>query len=137
MIGFLIAFFVGVCFVVISSKIQSKYKLLLDIGEKSEGIVFDLEKSKNSEFNSQYPIIRFLTKKNEWITKAANLGISVSTYKQGDKVNVIYNPDKPEEFMIESKWQILISKGLLFAGLVGLIIGIFLFYKWYTLESFS
>jgi hypothetical protein len=132
MIAFLIAFFLGTCFIAISSKVQSKYKLLSEIGEKSEGIVFDSEKSKNSDSNLQYPIIRFQTRKNEWITKAVDSGISTSTYKQGDKINVIYNPDKPEEFMIESKGQILISKGLLFAGVGSLFIGLFLFYQWYT-----
>ena len=132
MIGFLMAFFIATCFIVISSKVQSKYKLLSETGEKSEGIVFDSEKSKNSDSNLQYPIIRFQTRKNEWITKAVDSGISTSTYKQGDKINVIYNPDKPEEFMIESKWQILTSKVLLVAGVASLLIGLFLFYQWYS-----
>ena len=131
MIGFAIAFLIGTCFIIISSKIQSAYKLLSENGEKSEGIVFSSEEAKNSKFNMRYPIIRFLTKKNEWITKAVDSGFILSNYKQGDKVNVIYDPNKPEDFMIESKWQILISRSLLFAGIGSLLIGLFLFHQWY------
>jgi hypothetical protein len=111
-----------------SIKVQATFGNRRKVGRNC----LDSEKSKNSDSNLQYPIIRFQTRKNKWITKAVDSGISTSTYKQGDKINVIYNPDKPEEFMIESKWQILISKGLLFAGVGSLFIGLFLFYQWYT-----
>jgi len=48
MIGFAIAFLIGTCFIIISSKIQSAYKLLSENGEKSEGIVFSSEEAKTA-----------------------------------------------------------------------------------------
>ena len=124
----MIPFVIGIGLIVVSLKIQSKYRELLNSGERTEGVVFDLEKDIKTDFNHQYPIIRFVTKKGEWITRPTDLGISLSTYKQGDKLNVIYNSNKPEEFMIESKWQTIISKGLIFLGIVALLIGVFLLY---------
>jgi hypothetical protein len=134
MIELLIPIFIGVVLIWLSIKIQAKYKQLLNSGERSEGIVFDLERSKNSDSIAQYPIIRFLTKKEVWITKRVDLGISFSTYKQGDKVNVIYNPEKPEEFMVESKWQMIASQVLLAFGIISLIVGIILFVREYYIN---
>ena len=131
MIELLIPFFIGAVLIWFSIKNQSKYKQLLNSGERSEGIVFDLEKNKNSDSNAQYPIIRFFTKKEVWITKRVNLGISFSTYEQGDKESVIYNPEKQEEFMLESKWQMIASQVLLALGIISLVIGIILFVRNY------
>jgi hypothetical protein len=134
MIELLIPIFIGLVLIWLSIKIRAKYKQLLNSGERSEGIVFDLEKSKNSDSNAQYPIIRFLTKKEVWITKRVDLGISFSTYEQGDKVSVIYNPKKPEEFMLESKWQMIASQVLLALGIISLVIGIILFVRNYYIN---
>ena len=134
MIELLIPLFIGTVLIWLSIKNQSKYKQLLNSGERSEGIVFDLGKNKNSDSNAQYPIIRFLTKKEVWITKRVDLGISFSTYKQGDKVSVIYNPEKPEEFMLESKWQMIASQVLLALGIISLVVGIILFVRNYYIN---
>lgn len=134
MIELLIPLFIGAVLIWLSIKNQSKYKQLLNSGERSEGIVFDLGKNKNSDSNAQYPIIRFLTKKEVWITKRVDLGISFSTYKQGDKVSVIYNPEKPEEFMLESKWQMIASQVLLALGIISLVVGIILFVRNYYIN---
>lgn len=88
----IIAFFV-------SSK---KAKRLFIDGIHAEGVVFDLEISGSTIVKSQYPIIRFLTKNNEWITEPYNVGILPSIYKKGQKVDVIYNAASPKEFILKS-----------------------------------
>jgi hypothetical protein len=47
---------------------------------------------------------------------------------------VIYNPEKQEEFMLESKWQMIASQVLLALGLISLVIGIILFVRNYYIN---
>jgi hypothetical protein len=75
---------------------------LLKTGKPSEGIVFDFVYSDNSDSNVRYPIIRFVTSDQQWITEKYNFSGLPGSFKKGQKVNVLYNPDDPKEFIIKS-----------------------------------
>ena len=113
---------------------KSKTENLKKTGEHCEGIIFKLDytNSFDSYNNNNIPsatkdkiTVRFVTKKKEWITEDLNSDFMISytgQYKEGEKVTVIYNPENPSEFTIETRQSQTLGKlvlfilGLLFAG---------------------
>ena len=75
----------------------SKFKSL---GLEAEGVVFDLIKKDDPEDQSYICIIRFLTKNNIWITREPSAYFSHFGIKKGDKVQVFYDPENPNDFVV-------------------------------------
>ena len=73
--------------------------------------------------------MRFLTKDDVWITAQVKTNFLISftgQYKAGEHVKVVYNPDIPSEFMIESKQSEIAGRFIIgAAGLAFLIFGIY------------
>src|SRR5882757_5441527 len=69
---------------------------LLTTGKKAEAIIFKNHYKRGSdiEFDAYYPVVRFLTDKQEWITQELSIGYSPAK-KEGTKLKVIYDPDDP------------------------------------------
>lgn len=126
--------FIGLV-VFVSPFLRSKdnKSLLKNTGIKAEGIIFRIDGSQNRSttslgiYNSEVQV-RFVTKSMEWITAPLRQEFHVSfsgQYKQGDKVDVYYNPSSPNEFFVDSKQNPLFGK-LIFivVGLVLIVIGL-------------
>ena len=101
-----------------------KYKKIRRNGVLTEGVVFDLKKEKDFDFQIRYPIIRFCTKKNEWVTEQNKIGALPGLYKKGAIVKIIYDPDKPSSFFIQSPFNFLVPILLLIASILLIIISI-------------
>lgn len=72
-------------------------------GLETEGVVFDMDSSNISDTaTSIYPIVRFLTADQQWITQKSSVSLIPGSYKRGQKVTVIYHSDKPSAFFIKS-----------------------------------
>jgi len=105
----LIPLIAGIVVIYYLQKEKNKRSVLSLRGVHVEGIIFDFTHDKkgfyigsqnNNDSNLiKIPIIRFTTGTGEWITE--KYSISTSSYKQGQKVAVIYNPDNPKEFMLK------------------------------------
>ena len=113
---------------------KSKTQTLEKTGERCEGIIFELGYSNS--FGSDINVsttkdkitIRFVTNKKEWVTEDLHTDFISYTgqYKEGEKVVVIYNPENPSEFTIETKQSPLIVKLVFFScGLVIVGAGIY------------
>lgn len=83
-------------------------KVLQSEGTQAEGVVFEVNyvsdiavDTSTGSMGMYYPVIRFLTKENEWITRQYNIGRYPSAYREGDKVVVFYDPDDPTSFIIK------------------------------------
>ncbi|MBS1601158.1 MAG: DUF3592 domain-containing protein [Bacteroidetes bacterium] len=85
---------------------------LKSTGERCEGVIFELGYKDHSGPMSNDSItkdkitIRFVTQKLEWITEDLNTDFMVlytNQFKEGDKVTVIYDPNNPKDFTIETK----------------------------------
>jgi hypothetical protein len=118
MIESLIILIVGIMMVVVALSLSHTKKGIKRNGLNCEGMVFDFSYDPNSSFKIRYPIIRFVTHKQEWITELANIGFSFGLYKKGQKVSVTYNPENPKEFIINSKINTLIVYTILIAGVL-------------------
>ncbi|MBN8721261.1 MAG: DUF3592 domain-containing protein [Sediminibacterium magnilacihabitans] len=105
----------------------TKYKKISNSGVEVEGIVFDLESSSTTNSPTlTFPVIRFLTKKNEWITQKASVSIIPGSYKKGQKITVVYQIDKPTVFFIKSNWTNAVLALMIIIGLTITILGIYI-----------
>ena len=99
---------------------------MAQIGESAEGVVFDLvHKSEGvDEGNTTYPIIRFVTRNGEWITEQNST--SSLFVKKEKKVEVLYNPENPKEFVADLGMPSnLILPSFLLIGLALIAFGIY------------
>lgn len=113
--------------------------ILIKTGIKAEGIIYELKgkSSGTSTFfnNIVYDkiIVRFVTNKLEWVTAEAQneSGLFYSgQYKIGERVEVMYDPDDPNRFIIITKQSE--NNARLFAivtGLIFIIAGLFKLFK--------
>jgi hypothetical protein len=132
MLQIIILIVVSLVVVLIAITSIGKYKKIATSGTEAEGIVFDKELSLSANNNSAsiFPVVRFLTHNNEWVTRKASVSVIPGSHKIGQKVTVIYLKDKPTEFFIKSSstttvLMIMIAGGLaLFAYGVYLLINI-------------
>ncbi len=114
----LILLAISIGLIAIPLKLLSRYQKLKKSGLPAEGIVFDLFESKLSGSYQKYPVIRFLTAKNEWITQKYESGISFSNYRKGQQLNLLYDPSNPEDFIIESGANEIILYTLITVGVL-------------------
>ena len=61
-----------------------------------------MQSSGNANTNAGYPIIRFLTKENDWITEKSNIGTIPGLYKNGEKLIIVYENGNPKNFYIKN-----------------------------------
>lgn len=127
----LIILLIGLCFCLVYLFKKDKYEKLNEIGETVEGFVFETSddiiiNTSSDSSNTKAPIIRFITKKEEWVTEKSDIGFSYGMLKPGKKVVVKYNPENPKEFMMEKPFSsFFILKIFLVIGLVFVCAGIF------------
>ena len=109
-------------------KKETKPELKLT-GVKADGIVFALESKSNSggflsgTANMKDKVtIRFVTQKQEWITEDINQDFATfftKQYKEGEAVEVYYDPNNPSTFFVNTKQSDKLGR-LLFA-IVGIV----------------
>jgi len=113
---------------------------LKDSGEKSEGIVYELGQAPNytTDYNRPSNVkdkvtIRFVTKKDEWITADINQPFALfftGQYKPGKKVDVYYDRENPSTFFVDTKQSETLARVLV--ALIGLIfcsVSLYMLYK--------
>ena len=98
---------IGLAFTAVGYVNRQKIGRLAKSGVKVEGVVFSVETEAEVNIGSQYttgssryPTIRFVTAEKEWVTRKYNVS-AFPGYKEGDKVTVIYNPEKITEFILD------------------------------------
>ena len=103
-----------------------KYKKISAIGIEVDGIIFDIESSPTTgDSTITFPIVRFVTEKNEWITQKASVSIIPYSYKKGQTVIVVYCKDKPTDFFIKSIWTNGVLIAIIIIGLALLTYGVY------------
>src|SRR4051794_26860757 len=73
-------------------------------GEKTQGVIFDNETTNTTieDATVTYPLVRFTTSNQEWITQKSSVSIIPGSYKKGDKVVIVYDRSSPTNFFIKS-----------------------------------
>jgi len=103
----LILLFVGVALVVFGNYKRTERKKLIASGIKTDGVIFKMEKivtgtnNLSNRTSANYPVVRYTTLEKEWVTKQYLVGGILSSYKEGDKVAVVYDKSDIERFIID------------------------------------
>ena len=115
----------GGILIVVGAKLWQKGDYLLANGKKTEAVIFkNVFRRSGSSGGMYYPVVRFTTDKNEWITEELNIGFSPAK-PEGTKLEVIYCPEDPSNVAINGTFQLEILPRIFVAiGLLGLILGL-------------
>ncbi|HNW89960.1 MAG TPA: DUF3592 domain-containing protein [Bacteroidales bacterium] len=77
-------------------------------GIKTTAIIKDFEDALH---NMRFPILEYRTLTGEVITQKSYIGSKRGVQNIGDKVNIVYNPNKPWQFLLDTGmakyWKIL------------------------------
>ena len=83
----------------------------IDDWKLTQGIIFKVEREAftfGKQREDRTLIIRFMTAESEWITGEplayTSIYITFSGFEIDKKVNVYYNPDNPQEFVLDRNW---------------------------------
>lgn len=99
MISALFALGIGLSLTFMALSTLIHFQKIARHGVRTEGVVQEVLYDRSDKSASE-TIIRFSTNKAEWITE--RYPMSISGIKAGSKVSVIYNPEKPTEFIVAS-----------------------------------
>ena len=110
--------------VVIGAFLWQKGSHLMAHGKRADAIIFKNNfQSSTSGIGTYYPVVRFLTDKQEWITQELSVGYSPAK-PEGTKLKVVYDPEDPTNVEINSSLQLeLLPRLFVAVGVVGLIVG--------------
>ena len=124
----------GGVFIIIGAKLWQRGNHLLANGKKTEAIIFKNNyKRSGSGGGMYYPVVRFTTDTNEWITEELNIGYS-SAKPEGTKIEVIYDPEDPTTVEINGSFQLEVLPRIFVAiGLIGLILGLIDYLEFYNI----
>ena len=111
--------------IAIGIHLWQKTNHLLTSGKKAKAEIFKNNYSSSAGFGGMYyPVVRFLTDKQEWITQELSIGYSPAK-KEGTKLEVIYDPDDPTNVEINSTFQLeVLPRILVIIGVFGLVFGV-------------
>ena len=112
----------------IGFKFRLKARKILLNGVEVKGTVFDIVGSGITSSLSRYPIVRFLTKENVWITQEYDISTTFNFLKKGQEVTVLYNPDAPNEFFIKTTSNNIVPILTIMIGIIVLSIGVLKLY---------
>lgn len=123
--GIVLVFFSLIC-LVLGVKLWQKGNLLITTGITTSGIIYrnNFKRGSGSSGGVYYPVVRFLTEKEEWITQELNFGRN-PPMQEGAEVTVIYDPEDPTNVDIKSTFmQVIMPRILVAIGITGIIAGL-------------
>ncbi|EHQ24531.1 DUF3592 domain-containing protein [Mucilaginibacter paludis] len=129
----LVLFAIGFGVLLIGILKRNERRSLLRSGIRAEGVIVQVINNGYSRSTIYYPVVRFLTADDDWVTETYGVGGNKWSYKEGEAVKVIYDPLNPGRFLVDDVRSkptspmfisvgtvlILVSIGLLILGLRG------------------
>jgi hypothetical protein len=119
----IILYIIGVVLAIIGTHLWQKGNYLRSHGKKAQATVFKNNfHSSRSGGGTYYPVVRFLTDKQEWITQELDFGVNPAM-AEGSTLEVIYDPEDPTTVMIHSALQLeLLPRLLVAAGVTAVVL---------------
>lgn len=120
----LILVFPAAGFLILGGILYNKGRHLMKRGRRAQAIIFKNTLRFDNNLDCYYPVVRFLTERNEWITHELSIGYSTPK-PEGSKVEVIYDPLDPTVVEINSPLQLeVLPKIFLYIGTLFLLIAL-------------
>ena len=123
MTGTISLMILGGILLLLAIRILNNFKSISKEGIAVEGIIFGLEQSISTGTGVSYPIVRFLTQENEWITQKSTIGVIPGFYKKGEKINILYRKNNPNNFYIKDKKTSIVPFIMIAVALILIILG--------------
>lgn len=121
---FLAVMVVGVSFLVVALIRLQQRARLNKIGIVTEGVVIRVEYEGHRK-PCYYPVVRFLTPQQKWVTARYNVGTNPSSFTEGETVQLRFDPVDPTCFTITSSYTnslywlfVLFGAGLIIYGAI-------------------
>ncbi|SEP41836.1 DUF3592 domain-containing protein [Mucilaginibacter sp. OK283] len=74
-----------------------------------------------------YPLIKYMASDNQWMTVRYDVGTNPASYREGDRVKIIYDGADYKRVIIDNSFSRLIGFGIMILGIC-LIIGVAVYY---------
>lgn len=130
----IIAFFtigIGGAFMYMAVVQYNKRVFLNKSGLPAEGIVIRLEQDNDPDSTAYYPVIQFTAFNRETVVVRHNFGTQPASYHVGQKLQILYDPLVPKEFVIGTgniDWD---AFGFGFLGASLLSVGLYMCFEQY------
>jgi len=120
-----IFFFMGIICLAVAA-FTSGNKLLKQKGIHVDGIIYSVDGGSTVNVSNVKDkiVVRFLTEKQVWITGPLRGGFLIfysGQYKLGEQVKVVYDPENPANFILETEQPELLGRVVFLV--VGIILG--------------
>jgi hypothetical protein len=115
---------IAIAFITIGLIHLEKGNRLKKKGKKAKAIIFanNYKILRPGKRGIYYPVVRFVTEDNEWITQELSFGQNPAI-PEGKEVEVFYDPTKPQEVVINSNLQLVYAPWLFIVlGACGFIV---------------
>ncbi|MDF2157305.1 DUF3592 domain-containing protein [Algoriphagus sp. CAU 1675] len=110
-------------FTIVGIVLDQKGKHILYKGKRAQAVIFKNNR-KGVHDRMYYPVVRFKTEADVWITQELSIGYFPAK-KEGKKVEVLYDPEDPTQVEINSSFQLeFLPKLFIAVGSFGLVLGI-------------
>ena len=76
-------------------------RIIISKGQQTTARIVDLSSGSGSRGGVYYPVFQFSTFLNEQITQRSKVGSNPPAYKQDEEVVIFYNPEKPQQFVVQ------------------------------------
>ena len=126
MFGEIIILAISIVVITVGIFLWQKGTHLPTTGKKAKAVIFKNNYSSRTgtDGGTYYPVVRFLTDKQEWITQELSIGYSPAK-KEGTELEVIFDPEDPSNVEINSTFQLeILPRILVIIGFCGLVLGV-------------
>ncbi|MEO5979598.1 MAG: DUF3592 domain-containing protein [Chryseolinea sp.] len=112
-------------FIVMGAIILRDGGFIFPYGKKADAVIFKNNFSTSgSDGGTYYPVVKFLTDKQEWITQEMRDGFN-PPIPEGTKVEVLYDPENPTDVAINSSIRLRILPTIFIVlGAIGMALSI-------------
>lgn len=123
----LICIFSSILGLGVGTRMFQVYRRFRSLGVHAEGVVDERSvDSLEEEGAGSIPMVRFLTAEKEWVTGRPLAYYTSMLVRQGQKINVLYDPSAPQRFVVDTPWMARLVAILFALCVVTLGYGIYL-----------
>jgi len=105
--------------------VRSREKLrILRKGIKVDGVILQVINDGHSTSPTYYPVVKFYTEQNQPVTERYRIWGNKWTYREGEDVKVIYDPQNPGKFLLDEPRSKVLSPVFIYGGVLLILLSI-------------
>lgn len=114
-------------FLLIGTRMWQQTNRLAASGKRCIATIISNNYRYDKDGGYYYPLVRFVTDHKTWITQELNVGFQPAK-KEGARIRIIYNPEDPYDFQLDSIFlRHIIPRLLVAVGITGIAYGLMMY----------